>query len=613
MIYVPPVKTRTGGIDRPRSGGGEDLGVLLRSWRARAWLTQEQLAERAGVNVRTIRRWESGGVLRRPQSTSLRQLAAALELDARDSALLFAAGRNAAGLIAPESSAGRQLAATAGGVPLAGVVVPRQLPAHVDGFVGRAVELAALSCLLARYDECGVRSMVVAAVTGTAGVGKTALAVHWAHQVSDRFPDGQLYVDLRGYHPSGDTMDPDVVVQGFLDAFGVPPAGIPTALDAQVALYRSLVAGKRVLVVLDNARDSEQVRPLLPGSATCVVVTTSRDQLTSLIATNAARPLVLDLLSTEEARELLFGRLDAHRIADESQAADEIIASCARLPLALAVAAARAATTPRLPLQTLAGQLRQARSGLDVLAVGDPFADARAVFSWSYHALGGAAARLFRLLGLYYGPEVAVSAAASLAGLPTSRTRTLLAELCRAHMLIERSPGRYMFHDLLRAYAAELAQDHDGSSDIRDALHRVLDRDLHTAFAAARLLNPDREPIPVTRPQPGVVVDELADREQAMAWFTEEYPALLAAVERASRIGFDSHAWRLVWALADFLNWRGHWQDWRAIHDPALEADRRIGDLDRLDDAYTHLIDALEPEEPGPRGVRRHRRSCPDE
>jgi tetratricopeptide (TPR) repeat protein/transcriptional regulator with XRE-family HTH domain len=600
-----PTRLDSDGIGPRPSEAGKNLATLLRSWRERARLTQEQLADRAGLNVRTIRRWESSGVLRRPQSTSLRQLATALELAPRDWALLFAAARNAPSLVAPDGSAGRQHTFTAGGV------VPRQLPADVDGFVGRTAEMTALNRLLGNYEESGSRPMVVAAVTGTAGVGKTALAVHWAHKVSHRFPDGQLYVDLRGYHPSAAPMETADAVRGFLDALGVPPARVPTTPDAQAALYRSIVAGKRVLVVLDNVRDSEHVRPLLPGSATCMVVTTSRDQLTSLIATNAARPLVLDLLATDEARELLARRLPAHQVAAESRATDEIIAACARLPLALAIAASRAASSPRLSLGTLAAQLRQARSGLDALAVGDPYADTRTVFSWSYRGLGSAAARLFRLLGQHYSPDITVSAAASLAGLPVQRTRTLLAELCRAHLLIEHRSGRYTFHDLLRAYAAELAHDHDGSTVIRSAVHRALDRDLHNAHAAARLINPDREPIRLTRAQPGVVVGEFADHEQAMTWLTDEYPILLDAIDRASSIGLDTHAWQLAWSLADFLNWRGHWRIWRTTCHTALEAARRLGDragqahthrnlasaylyMDQLEDAYTHLGEALE-------------------
>ncbi len=589
---------------------GKNLAMLLRSWRERAHLTQEELADRAGLNVRTIRRWESNGVLRRPQSTSLRQLAAALDLTSRDRALLFAAARNATSLVTLDGSAGRQLTFTAGDRPPAGAVVPRQLPADIDGFVGRTAELTALNHLLGNHEEPGSRPMVVAAVTGTAGVGKTALAVHWAHGVSHHFPDGQLYVDLRGYHPST-SMESADAVRGFLEALGVPPARVPITPDAQAALYRSIIADKRLLVVLDNARDSEHVRPLLPGSATCLVLTTSRDQLTSLIATNAARPLVLDLLRAEEARELLARRLTPHQVAGESRAADQIIASCARLPLALAIAAARASSSPRLSLGTLAVQLRQARSGLDALDVGDPYADTRAVFSWSYRGLSYAAARLFRLLGQHHGPNIAVTAAASLAGLPMQQTQTLLAELCRAHLLIEHRSGRYTFHDLLRAYAAELAHDHDGSTDIRNALHRALDHDLHTAHTAARLINPDREPIRLPPAQPGVVVGELADHEQAMTWLTDEFTTLLAAVDRAGDIGLDTHAWQLTWSLSDFLNWRGQWQVWRTTCHTALEAARRLGDraaqahthrnlagaylyMDQLEDAYTHLREALE-------------------
>jgi transcriptional regulator with XRE-family HTH domain len=546
------------GTGPPSSEIGKKLAILLRSWRERAHLTQEQLADRAGLNVRTIRRWESNGALRRPQNTSLRQLAAALELAPRDRALLFTAARDTTSLATPDHPTHRQPTFTAGDGSPTDTVVPRQLPADVDGFIGRTAEMTTLNRLLGNHEEPGSRPMVITALIGTAGVGKTALAVHWAHTVAHHFPDGQLYVDLRGYHPSAAPMETADAVRGFLDALGVPPARVPSTPDAQAALYRSILADKRVLVVLDNARDSEHVRLLLPGSATCLVVTTSRDQLTSLIATNTARPLVLDLLEPEEARELLAHRLTTHQIEAETRAADQIIASCARLPLALAIAAARAASSPRLSLDTLAAQLRQTLSSLDALAVGDPYADTRAVFSWSYRGLSNAAARLFRLLGQHHGPDIALTAAASLAGQPTHQTQTSLAELCRAHLLIEHRPSRYTFHDLLRAYAAELAHHHDSSTEIRNALHRALDHDLHTAHTAATLINPDREPIHLPKAQTGTVINQLTDHDQAMTWLTDEHTTLLAAINQANTIGLDTHAWQLAWTLSDFLNCEGN-------------------------------------------------------
>ena len=299
-------------------------------------------------------------------------------------------------------------------------------------------------------------AVVIVAIDGMAGVGKTALAVHWAHRVAALFPGGQLYVNLRGFDPNRSPVTPDEAVRGFLDALDVPPERVPATLEAQVGLYRSLLAGRRVLVLLDNASDAGQVRPLLPGAPGCVAVVTSRDQLAGLVTTAGAHPMTLDLPSADEARELLERRLGAARVAAESAAADEIIALCARLPLALAIVATRAATQPGLPLATLAAELRAAAGGLAEFTDPDLASDVRAVFSWSYRQLSPAAARLFRLLGMHPGPDIGLPAAASLAGQPAAEVRPLLTELARAH-LIERAAGRYAFHDLLRAYAAELA------------------------------------------------------------------------------------------------------------------------------------------------------------
>jgi DNA-binding SARP family transcriptional activator len=305
----------------------------------------------------------------------------------------------------------------AGPASPAGSVVPRQLPADIVGFAGRAAALKALHDLVPDGEAATASAVVISAIAGTAGVGKTALAVHWAHQVADRFPAGQLYVNLRGFGPSGRTMEPAEAVRGFLDALGVPRQRIPPEFEAQVGLYRSLLADKRMLILLDNARDADQVRPLIPGTPGCLVVVTSRNQLTGLVASETARPLLLDLLDLDEARQLLAGRLGTDRITTEPDAADEIIHRCARLPLALAIVAAHAATRPEWPLAAAAGQLRDAQAGLDAFTGADPATNIRAVFSWSYQSLTPAAATLFRQLGLHPGPDLTTPAAASLAAL----------------------------------------------------------------------------------------------------------------------------------------------------------------------------------------------------
>jgi DNA-binding SARP family transcriptional activator len=431
--------------------------------------------------------------------------------------------------------------------------VPRQLPAAVRHFAGRAEELATLSRVA---DEAGGGPVLISAIEGTAGVGKTALAVYWAHQVAHRYPDGQLYVNLRGFDPGGAPASPGEAVRGFLDALAVPRHRFPVDLAAQSALYRSLLSGRRMLILLDNARDAEQVLPLLPGSASCLVVVTSRNDLSGLVATTGAHLLTVDVLSTAGSRDLLTRRLGAGRVAAEPRAVDDIITACARLPLALAIAAARAAKHPAFPLSVLAAELSVADNGLDAFAGADPRNDIRAVFSWSYRSLSAPAARLFRLLSLPPGADIAVPAAASLAGVPVREVRRLLTELARAYLVTEHSPGRYQCHDLLRAYARELAEDVDSDPDRRAAMHRLLDHHLYATWAADRALNPERRTIDVAPPVPGVTLEE-PDHDHALAWLDAERTNLCAAVDHAAAHGFGTHAWQLAWALAAYLDQQG--------------------------------------------------------
>jgi tetratricopeptide (TPR) repeat protein len=476
---------------------------------------------------------------------------------------------------------------------------PRQLPADVPGFTGRAAELAELDALLRRGSQARA---VACAITGPAGVGKTTLAVHWAHRVRDRFPDGQLYVNLRGFDPAGAPTGAADALRSFLSALGVAPDRVPPDPDAQAALYRSLLARRRLLVVLDNARDAAHVRPLLPGAPDCLALITSRDRLTGLVVAGA-RHIGLAPLSTVDAREMIVRRLGAARVGSDPAAVDTIVASCARLPLAVAVAAARAAARPTLPLAALAAELRGAsaspataptsttaqppgtaqsavpdprgsRAVLDALDAGDPATDVRAVFSWSYRALSPDAATLFRLLGLHPGPDFSAAAAASLAGV----RKLPLDELARMHLVEEHVPGRYRLHDLLRAYAAELATTDPG----RDAATaRMVDHYLHTAFAADRLLNPLREPIELDGPAQGVVPEPIADREHAMAWFTAEHPVLIALTAVAG-------SWRLPWTMANFLHLRGHHHHLAATQETALRAAQAAND--RAGQAHAHRI-----------------------
>jgi DNA-binding SARP family transcriptional activator/tetratricopeptide (TPR) repeat protein len=480
--------------------------------------------------------------------------------------------------------------------------VPAQLPPAVRGFTGRGAALARLDAVAAGVTPTATG---ICTVAGTAGVGKTTLVVHWAHQAADRFPDGQLYVNLRGFDRTAPPTDPAEAIRGFLDALDVAPQRVPVGLEAQVALYRSHLAGRRMLLVLDNARDSEQVRPLLPGAGGCMVLVTSRNELSGLHTSEGAEPLLLDLLPDTDARWLLAARLGADRIADEA-AVEQIVEACAGLPLALAIVAARAAGRPADALAEVAASLRQvAGRQLDAFTGAERDVDARAVLSWSYAALSPAAARMFRLLGLHPGPDVTAPAAAGLAGVLDGS----LAELVRANLLTEHQPGRYTFHDLLRAYAAEQAEAVDAPAHRLAAQLRTLDHYLHTAYAGTRLLSPHRETLdldpPTARPEP------LADARESLAWFTAERAVLLAAVDQAARSGFDRHAWQLSWTLATYLDRQGLWRDWLHAAQVGLAAAERLTDrsgaahshrlvahvylkVNRADDAQRHATQALD-------------------
>src|SRR6266568_2807223 len=498
------------------TGDGSVFGARLSGWRQLTGLSQEELAERSGLSVRAISNLERGRT-RLPHPASVRRLADALDLHGAKREEFFAAAARQSTRPMTPGWTGPD-------------VVPRQLPAAVSGFAGRPAELAELDRFADGAEKTG-GAVVISAIGGTAGVGKTALAVYWAHRAADRFPDGQLYVNLRGFDPGGRITSSAEAVRGFLDALGVPPQRIPASLDAQAALYRSLLAGRRVLVMLDNARDTEQVLPLLPGTSTALAVVTSRNPLTSLVAAQGAHPLTLDLLTPAEARELLARRLGDDRVTAEPDAVDQIVTRCARLPLALTVVAAPAA------------------------------------------------ARLFRLLGLHPGPDISAAAAGSLTGCARTSTRALLAELAGASLLTEHAAGRYAFHDLLRAYAAALARSLDADGECDAATRRMLDHYLHTAYSAAQFLLPDRDPIPLplAGPAPGVTPERLGDHGQAMTWFTGEQPILLAAVEQAADAGLDSRAWQLAWTLDTYL-YRRQRDDLARTWQTALAA---AGRLDR--------------------------------
>ncbi|ANN18894.1 hypothetical protein SD37_26905 [Amycolatopsis orientalis] len=461
-------------------------------------------------------------------------------------------------------------------VPERNAVVPRQVPTFIPAFVGRRAELEKLTAAL--DETIGAGMVVVSAVEGSAGIGKTTLALYWARKYSDRFPDGQLYVNLAGFDPTSEPMEPAVAVRGFLDAFEIPPSRIPASLDAQAALYRSIVAQRRMLIVLDNCRDSAQVRPLLPGGTSCMVIVTSRSRLEGLIAREGARRLVLGLLSLEEARTLLASRIGNDRVEAEPAAAAELIELCARLPLALSIVASRAAGSAKLRLADVVAELRDRRARLAELDLGEVEVNVQAVFSWSYRALTPEAARLFRLIGLHPGLDVSTPAAAALAGLPAARVKALIRELGNAHLIEELEPGRYQFHDLLRVYALDRALAEEDTGAGKAAVTRMLDFYLHSAFAADRQLYPHREPITPAVPDTPVEPRRFTDYDEAMAWLTTEYLNLIAAVEYTIEERLDRYTWQLTWSMSTFMDRQLHWRDWTANTEKAIEAANRLGD-----------------------------------
>lgn len=459
-------------------------------------------------------------------------------------------------------------------------VVPRQLPPSVAGFVGRDRELRALDNLANEAMNCAA-TVVISAVDGSPGIGKTALALHWGHQAADRFPDGQLYVNLRGFDAGGLTMTPGEAVRVLLDAFEVPADRIPVGEQAQAGLLRSIASGRRLLLVLDNARDSEQVRSLLPGSPGCLVIVTSRNRLGTLISAEGARPLTLDLLTVSESQKLLEHRVGAAKVAAEPQMAREIITLCARLPLALSIVSTRLATHPGFALAAVAAELRVAGTAdadaLALLNTGEADSDVAAAFAWSYQQLTSETARLFRLLGLHPGPAISIPAAASLAGASQARARESLTELARAHLIEERVLGRYSFHDLLRAYAIRLGRAQDSDESRQAALTRLLSHYVQSAFNAAMLLYPMVNPISIADPPPGTLPETFEDYAAAWAWFEADRAVLVSAVKLAADVP-GRYGWQLPWALQDYFRRRGHWDDWAMTEQVALSVARREKD-----------------------------------
>jgi tetratricopeptide (TPR) repeat protein len=451
-------------------------------------------------------------------------------------------------------------------------VVPRQLPGASGNFTNRAVEKDALTTLLNSASSEGV--VLLSTIDGTAGVGKSSLAVHWAHQMRDHFPDGELYVNLRGFDPAAELMSPAEALATFLVALDVDADRIPESVDARAALFRSLVHDKRLLILLDNARSAEQVRPLLPGSPTCLVIVTSRNRLDELVIREGATRVAVDVLTHEEARKLLTRYLGQDRIDAEPEATRKLVEHCARLPLALGIVAVRAAEDPDLPLDELVAELKDERERLDTLDT-DGETGVRAVLSWSYHSLSAGAARMFRLLGLPTGPDISLAAAADLAGLSNREARRLLAELIRTNMLEQPTAGRYRFHDLLRAYATECAARDESAEDREAAIRRLLDHYLRTSHRIDRQLATG--PVELDLPPSEVDGRTFDDDELAMSWWDIERVNLFAAVRQASARELHQHASQLPIALYYFFQSRGYFDDRIALCEIARDSARHLG------------------------------------
>lgn len=475
------------------------------------------------------------------------------------------------------------------------VPVPRQLPMQPQSFIGRSTEIKRLDVILNGAPAPSVDGSQtwppsapqpvggrVVAIVGPGGIGKTWLALHWAHTNLDRFSDGQLFVNLCGFDPTERPVTAATALGGFLDALGVSPAAIPADLATRASLYRSLVAGRRMLIVLDNARDADQVRPLLPGSPTCAVLLTSRNQLSGLATTDDVHFLPLDVLGQPESQDLLSRRLGRQRVVAEPAAVRDIVAACGGLPLALSIVAVRAATRRFLSLRDLADELADRQHKLDALATSDIRADLRSVFATSYHALGAPAATLFRLLAICPGADVGTATAASLIGTSTRDLREPLDELIAAHLVGMVTVDRLACHDLLRQFATELLTETERAA----ATRRLLDHYLHTAHAAGLMIEPLRDAVEPPPAATGVTTVALANAKDAQLWLDTERLALLASVEQAVDAGLDGHAWRLASALSTYLSRSSRWSDLLEIQRIGVAAAERVGDL--LGQAHCH-------------------------
>ncbi len=564
-------------MNEERTSAETRFGVLLRRYRVASGLSQEELAQRAGLSVRALANMERGRTAR-PYRRSVRSLAEALALPEQQRAQLDRAARLVTddGLKpGPAAVGGTMTVVEADPV----TIVPRQLPPTVPHFVGRDDELRGLNSMLDEASETG-RTVAISAIGGSAGVGKSALAVHWAHQVASRFPDGQLYLNLRG--SSSQPLLPREALARLLRDLGADPEALPAEEGERAARYRSLAAGRRLIIVLDDACDAAHVRPLMPGTPGCAVVVTSRSSLHDL---QPARLLDLGSIADADANALLARIVGAPRCESEPEAVRAVLAACAGLPLAIWIAGARLSARPSWSIATLASRLSNARRRLDELETGDQAVRASFLVSYAnllstHKVAADAPGRVFRMLGLPEGPDISLPATAALLGAGLDRTEKVLELLVDGHLLQSVAPARYRLHDLLRIYAAERAAADEDTVARAEARRRLLSWYLHTAVAACRVISPHRTHVALDQGDTGIAPLAFDSHSPALAWLDLEHANLISAVGEADRHGEYEIAWKLAFALWDLFNLRGRLSDWLAVHKTGLASARKLGDAD---------------------------------
>jgi tetratricopeptide (TPR) repeat protein/transcriptional regulator with XRE-family HTH domain len=562
-------------MDSPRHG--LLAGSLLREWRERAGLTQEQLAGQAGLNVRTIRRLESGPANARPRRSSLRLLAAALNLNEAEQATLEAASRRTVALTSG-AAVTDQLAPSAGVGPPSSAEPPQQLPAPPPVFTGRDSELADLDRVL------GATAVVIIAIDGMAGIGKTALALHAAHQLAGHYPDGQLFLDLHGFTEGMAPVEPGDALDRVLRALDVPGQRIPENLDDRAALYRSRLAGRKVLVLLDNAASEAQVAPLLPGTQGCLVLVTSRRRLASLDHTHT---LSLDVLQQRDAVALFSAAVGGKRLVNvPSETVTAVVELCGRLPLAIRIAAARLRSRPAWTAASLAEKLRGHRHGLTPFVAGQR--SVTAALDLSFRDLDPPLQRAHRLLGLHPGADLDIYAAAALIDYPLGDAERVIDGLLDANLLQEPSPGRFRFHDLVRNHAASTAASEEPEAGRRAALGRMLDYYRHTTSIVMRVAYPHDRGDWSGVPPAHTPVPVMTDPDQAWTWLDAELPNLIASAQCAAEHGWPDHTCHLSSCLHRHLRIRCRYAEADTLHGLAIALARSVADpsseLDALND-----------------------------